>query len=196
MSTQAATQVSRRIGLAVALGLTLWAVWQVNQPTVATGPVEPRTASAKRATSATGTTSTTSTTSTKAAKTPSALPDRSTWPLVWSASAASAASSASAAFDVSIIDIFSVTPPPPAPRQLAPAAPVVIVPVFAFRYIGRLDDGDNHHAFLADASDTVTVVRQGQTLAGDWTLIAMNATQLVFQHPSGQQHTLPIGPPL
>ena len=173
MSTQPLAHTRRRIGLAVALGLTLMAVWWVNQPAATTGPVEPRVVSTQRATTA---------------KALPALRDRSTWTLVWPDRSASAPS---------IIDIFSITPPPLPPSRPVPTAPGVAAPVFALRYIGRLDEGDNHQVFLADAADTVvTVLKPGQALGGDWTLTAMNAAQLVFIHTSGQQHTLQIDPPL
>jgi hypothetical protein len=92
-----------------------------------------------------------------------------------------------------VVDLFGQAPPNvPTKTVVAPA--VTLAPVFNLTYVGRLDDRDNSHAFLADAQERIIVAKVGQAVDNDWQLTAMDAKQLVFRHTvTGKEHTMQIG---
>jgi hypothetical protein len=155
----------RRLMLFGGLLITLWVTWQVSQ-----NAPEPNTVTAR---------------------TPRRLANHpvvavATPPLIWPTRSDAQAP---------IVDLFSLSPPMVPVKSAAPASVAIpAVPVFSFKFVGRLDGSDNSFIFLADAQDRVVSVKAGQPVDNDWQLSAVEAKQLVFRHiATGQQHILQIG---
>lgn len=158
----------RRLLILVGLVFTLWATWKVSAEDTTDTTVSERIAPAPRRVGS---------------KAPPVAP---TLALDWPTRADQRQP---------VADLFSLAPAPVAPNSAAlPAGPPV--PVLTLKYVGRLDGGDNNHAFLADAQDQVITVKVGQTVADGWQLTAMDSKQLVLRHiASGHEQTMLIGTP-
>ncbi len=159
--------VRRRLVLTAGLTFALWAAWQVSQdePAANVQLVEQRSPTTRRVPA-------------------KPLAAASVPALVWPTQGSQV---------VSMGDLFSpvVVPvtKPPAPPPVAPPGPV-----FTYKYVGRLDDGVNSHAFLSSAQDQMVVVKAGQPVDSEWQLSTIGSQQLVFRHiATGQEHTLQIG---
>lgn len=89
-----------------------------------------------------------------------------------------------------VVDLFA--PPPPLPAAAPPSIPAP--PVLGLKYMGRLDDGGNSHAYLADAQNRVFTAKAGEDVADGWRLSAIDSKKLMFRHmATGHEQTISTG---
>lgn len=84
---------------------------------------------------------------------------------------------------------------PPAPREVAtvvvagPPEPVAPPPL-PYRFVGRLDGDGGQVVYLARGEQAI-VARLGEVLDGSYKVVAVNASQIEFEHlPSAQKQAL------
>jgi hypothetical protein len=82
-----------------------------------------------------------------------------------------------------------VSAPPPAPVA-APAAPSL-----PYAFMGQFDDGGRQVVYLS-RNDQTFVITPGETLEGTYKVLAMNSSQIEFEHmPTGTKQVLAIPAP-